>query len=146
MGVDFLWQKFCQNHFWHQNRLKINIKGCKWVKYQYNLFIFYPYCITKAIFNWLNLRLSQKSDSLDTFLNKLCSRWRIMNHIYLFYFRCNVYSLNDHYHYKRLHSAVKVSASARPYASGVHSGYRYRGRRLNQSPKPLSQSERIAVA
>ena len=35
---------------------------------------FYPYGIIKAIFNRLNLLLSQKSDSQDTFLNKLCSK------------------------------------------------------------------------
>ena len=34
--------------------------------YQCNLFLFYPFRIIKALFNRLNLRLSQKSNS-DTF-------------------------------------------------------------------------------
>ena len=41
--------------------------------YQCNLFLFYPFCIIKAIFNHLNLRLSKKVTQLDTFLNNLCS-------------------------------------------------------------------------
>ena len=59
---------FCQNHFGQQKRLKIHIRGCKWAKYQCNWFLFYPFCIIRAIFNRLNLRLSQKSTHLDTFL------------------------------------------------------------------------------
>ena len=59
-GPAFLRQKFYQNHFEHQNRLKIHIEECKWLNYQYNFFLFHPYCIIKAIFNNLNLRLTQK--------------------------------------------------------------------------------------
>ena len=29
----------------HKNRLEIHIRRCKWVKYQYNSFLFYSYCI-----------------------------------------------------------------------------------------------------
>ena len=42
-GPAYLWQTFCQNHFEHQSCLKIHIRGCKnckWVKYQYNFFLF----------------------------------------------------------------------------------------------------------
>ena len=56
----FLWQKFGQNQFGYQNRFKIHIRGCEWVKYWFNLFLFYPFRIIKAIFNRLNLLLSQK--------------------------------------------------------------------------------------
>ena len=69
-----MWFFFCRNHFRQQKRLKIHIRGCKWVKYQCNLFLFYPFRIIKAVFNRLNLRLSQRITHLDTFLKKLCSR------------------------------------------------------------------------
>ena len=49
-----------------------SVWGCKWVKYQRNFFLFLPIRIIKAIFNRLNLRLSQKVTQLDTFLSKLC--------------------------------------------------------------------------
>ena len=42
-------------------------------EYQCNLFRLYPFRIIKAICNRLNLRLSQKTIQLDTFLIKLCS-------------------------------------------------------------------------
>ena len=38
------------------------------------MFIFYPFRIIKAIFNRLNLRLSQKITHLDTFLDNFCSK------------------------------------------------------------------------
>ena len=38
-GPAFLWQEFTKNHSGHQNRLKIHVIGCKWVK------CFYPYPI-----------------------------------------------------------------------------------------------------
>ena len=64
---------FCDKIFvkitWASKLFEIFIRGCKWVKYQYKVFLF------KAIFNRLNLRLSQKSDSLDAFFNELCSKW-----------------------------------------------------------------------
>ena len=37
------------------------------VKYQYNFFLFYPFCIIQAIFIQLSLRLSQKPGPLDTY-------------------------------------------------------------------------------
>ena len=55
----------------HQNRLKIHIRGCKRVKYQHSLFLFYPFCIIKAIFHRLNLRFSQKSNSLRHILKQI---------------------------------------------------------------------------
>ena len=39
----------------------------------YNFFLFYPDHVIKAVFNRLNLRLSQTAGLLDAFLYKLCS-------------------------------------------------------------------------
>ena len=66
--VDFLWQNFCQNHLGHQNRFKIHIRGCKWLRYQYKVILFYQYHIIEALFNRLNLRFSQKNYSYLIFL------------------------------------------------------------------------------
>ena len=38
-----------------------------------NFFLLYLYCINEAIFNRLNLCLSQKAGPLNIFLDKLCS-------------------------------------------------------------------------
>ena len=70
MAIWSNWVDFCHYHFGQQKHLKIHNRGCKWVK-----FLFYHFCIIKAIFNRLNLRLSQKITHLDTFLDKLCSSW-----------------------------------------------------------------------
>ena len=72
--INKIWIFFCQNHFGQQKRLKIHIRGCKWVKYQCNLLLFSPFRIIKAIFNRLNLRLSQKNSSLR-YINKWCSNY-----------------------------------------------------------------------
>ena len=66
----------------------IHIRECKWVQYQHNVLLFYQYDIITAIFNRLNLRLSQKSDSLDTFLKINCAldnfwRMRSKNNLYV---------------------------------------------------------------
>ena len=44
-------------------------------KVSIQILFFYPYRIIEVIFNYLNLRLSQKASLLDTFLNKLFSRF-----------------------------------------------------------------------
>ena len=60
-----------------------------------SMYCFYPYLIIKALFNSLMLRLSQKSDSFDTFLNKLCSSKKCkesfwLHHLYfLFLEKCH---------------------------------------------------------
>ena len=57
----FLWHISCQNHFGHQNRLRIHTRGCTWVKCRYKFFLIYPHHVIEAISNRLDLRLSQKS-------------------------------------------------------------------------------------
>ena len=69
-----MWQNFFQIHLWALKLFEIHIRGCKWVKYQCNLFLFYHFRILNAIFNRLNLRLSQKVIHLNTFFEKLCCR------------------------------------------------------------------------
>ena len=68
-----MWIFFLQNHLGHQNRFKIHIRGCKWLRYQYKLILFYPYHIIEALFSRLNLRFSQKNYSYLIFLTKVHS-------------------------------------------------------------------------
>ena len=69
-----MWIVFCQKHFGQRKRLKIPIRGCKRVKYRFNLFLFIlflslrPYSIV-----WICV-CHKKITHLDTFLIKLCSR------------------------------------------------------------------------
>ena len=46
-------------------------------------FFFYTHCVIEAIFNRSNLRLSQKPDLLDTFLNELCTSLLHFFHAFL---------------------------------------------------------------
>ena len=64
-----------------------------------NLLLFHPYHIVKAIFNRLNLRLSQKSDPLDTFLNKFYSSIK--------YFLC-VYLINIGHFLKMVYDSIRT--------------------------------------
>ena len=47
---------------------KLDIKGCQWVNNQFELFLFYTYCINETRFNRLDLRLSEKSWSAGVIL------------------------------------------------------------------------------
>ena len=63
-------------HTIYQYTLGQVAEGVNEKNYQSNLFPFNPFRIIMAVFNRLNLHLSQKKTQLDTFLNKLCSRPR----------------------------------------------------------------------
>ena len=66
-----LWYFFFLNPFRHQNSMKNHIKGCKWGKYRFNLFLFHSCRISEAILDNLNLLLSQKARPLDTILTEI---------------------------------------------------------------------------
>ena len=76
-GSIFLVTKFLPKSLSASKSFEIHIRGCKWVKYQCNLFLLYPYHIIKAIFNRSNLHLSQKSNSFRYILNKLRSSFKL---------------------------------------------------------------------
>ena len=71
-----MWIFFCQNLFRQQKRFRIHIKGCKWVKYQYNVtsFFFILFVsLRQYLIVWICV-CHKKNTHLDTFLNKLCSK------------------------------------------------------------------------
>ena len=63
--------KFGQNRFQHLNRLKNHIRGCKWVKHQYNFFLF------SQLYHWSHIQSFEfafvtKSWPVRTFLSYVC--------------------------------------------------------------------------